>query len=74
MLRIMLDLMYDNDLEAEVDTVCNIIESHLTVLQKNQIFLEYGKAMQTLNDRKPKPLTADGIAAKFPTFCEGCEE
>lgn len=74
MLRIMLDLMYDNDMDAEVDTVCNIIESHLKPLQINQLFVEYGKALKTLEARKPKPLTEAEVVQKNPMAGEGFEE
>lgn len=78
MLRITLDLMYEKEtlMDEEISTVCNIVESNLTQVQKEELFKVYVAALQKAEAAKPepKPLTAEELAAKNPQLCEGCEE
>lgn len=79
MLRIILDLMYDNNdqkvIDDAIDAVCNIVETNLSQLQKEELFSQYGEAMEAVEKaRALKVLTEEEIAAKNPTHCEGCEE
>lgn len=76
MLRIMLDLMYENDMDEAIDAVCNIVEINLKQIQKEELFLHYGEALRIVEKAKAPPptLTAEELAAKNPQLCEGCEE
>ena len=74
MLRITLDLLNEHQMDDEISTVCNIVESNLTQVQKEELFKVYVAALQKAEAAKPKPPTIEELADRFPPLCEGCEE
>ena len=74
MLRIVVDTLYENEQDEAIETVCNVIESHLTQLQREEIFKVYSDVMSKLEKAESEPPDEQEVAAKNPYFCEDCEE
>lgn len=73
MLRILLDLLYENEMEEAITACINVVESHLTPLQREELFKMYNEALEaTAKEDVPDDLPPHILAN--PNFCEGCEE